>query len=396
VSVFGPNLQNTDRNVPQAIPFWDNQNSLEGNVSKLVLDRRWEEFHTFVAGNSTNQQVISQLKENFVVPFSLRTDGSGNISLCGPKGFEDCYYFHLQYRNVDITWSSFGHLENNTAKMNTIIFHPDDLPLYLTSQKWSHFLLEKNSKFLSLSKTEDLKVTTIFNTSFVKPTLITRMLVGSENGGPGFWKIHTYQYFYIEKEHTSEIGWLETIGDSFCVAMFVAMCSSCRLKLTVREGCHEDAVVVANKLFMSKPSWMEVKIFGKRGNSSGLCLFVSTVGTKTQAQFWAVASVRQCQEHEFRRITLNRKAKCQLIGSGTHDTIQFDENATQTYDCPQNTLGKYCIPCSLLFSGGCISTKICERVGSESACSTSKPESTWFDTVPQVLHISIALVLVSL
>jgi hypothetical protein len=42
VSVFGPNLQNTDRNVPQAIPFWDNQNSLEGNVSKLVLDRRWE------------------------------------------------------------------------------------------------------------------------------------------------------------------------------------------------------------------------------------------------------------------------------------------------------------------------------------------------------------------
>jgi hypothetical protein len=136
---------------------------------------------------------------------------------------------------------------------------------------------------------------------------------------------------------------------------------------------------------------MEVKIFGKRGNSSGLCLFVSTVGTKTKAQFWAVASVRQCQEHEFRRITLNRKAKCQLIGSGTHDTIQFDENATQSgqvpnsqtrssttsavaaYDCPQNTLGKYCIPCSLLFSGGCISTKICERVGSESACSTSKP-----------------------
>jgi hypothetical protein len=144
-----------------------------------------------VTGNSTNQQVISQLKENFVVPFSLRTDGSANISLCGPKGFEDCYYFHLQYRNVDITWSSFGHLENNTAKMNTIIFHPDDLPLYLTSQKWSHFLLEKNSKFLSLSKTEDLKVTTIFNTSFVKPTLITRMLVRSENGGPGFWKIHT-------------------------------------------------------------------------------------------------------------------------------------------------------------------------------------------------------------
>jgi hypothetical protein len=57
------------------------------------------------------------------------------------------------------------------------------------------------------------------------------------------------QYFYTEKEHTSEIGWLETS----CIAMFVAMCSSCRLILTVREGCHEDAVVVADKLFMSKP-----------------------------------------------------------------------------------------------------------------------------------------------
>ncbi|CAH1364012.1 unnamed protein product, partial [Tenebrio molitor] len=83
---------------------WKLKNSLEANINEVIVDQRWEEMKIYKTEYVTGgipfkfTTVLSILKPNFDIPFSIRTEKQAHIFLCdGEDPHEsNCYWVMLQ------------------------------------------------------------------------------------------------------------------------------------------------------------------------------------------------------------------------------------------------------------------------------------------------------------
>jgi hypothetical protein len=232
---------------------WKLTNSSEANLNELIVDQRWEEMKIYktecVTGDGTLKftTVLSTLKSNFDIPFSIRTEREAHIFLCdGEDPHEsNCYWFMLQAfggSETVIRKCSKGSVPKinyewplgECYKKQANILHPD-FPRFLSSTLWTHLKLNKTAETLTLLQKNGYKSRKIIEFSDKEKLInVTHMIVHSKMVN-ALWKIHQVEFIYTNEE-TDKIQLGPTFSPTenyICVSMYLLMCDSCKVKLTL-------------------------------------------------------------------------------------------------------------------------------------------------------------------
>jgi hypothetical protein len=156
------------------------------------------------------------------------------------------------------------------------------------------------------------------------------------------------------------------------VSMYLLMCDSCKVKLTLLDASNGEVIEQDFSQLVSS-EWREIKFVrqSKRYQNNTFKLLVSTFGGTSDQRFWAIDRVRLCQKEEFRMIVIQNnntpKATCQLMSNDNkiitfRDSLQVSES-----ECLENTVGEFCVPCKWIYKN-CEQIKIC--VNDKCVCSS--------------------------
>jgi hypothetical protein len=359
------------------------KNSLKADINKVIVDQRWEEMKIYkteyVTGDGTLLKfttVLSTLKSNFDIPFSIRTEKEAHIFLCdGEDPHEsNCYWIMLQAFSGDetaIRKCSKGFVPKISNKWpqgeckmkQANIVHPD-FPRFLNSTLWTHLKLTKRAETLRLLQKNGYRSRKIIEFSDKQELFnVTHMIIHSKMVN-ALWKIHQVEFIYTNEE-TDKIQ----LGTSFsptenylCVSMYLLMCDSCKVKLTLLDVDSNVNVIEQDFSQLVSSEWREIKLISenKLYQYNNFKLLVSTVGGSRDQRFWAIDRVRLCQKKEFRMIGLSEKETCQLMSDDNkiitfRDSLQVSES-----ECPENTIGEFCVPCQWIYKK-CELIKICNN-----------------------------------
>ncbi|XP_064211634.1 receptor-type tyrosine-protein phosphatase kappa isoform X2 [Tribolium castaneum] len=183
------------------------------------------------------------------------------------------------------------------------------------------------------------------------------MIIHSKTNN-GLWKIHNVTYMYTNKElNYNEFGPpIETfVKNSVCLSMYISMCTSCKITLTLDEE-NSPSYKNSKQFFSEGPGWFQIRFIMYINPERRARFLVSTTGSETE-RYWAVDKVRLCQENEFRKIGLSESASCQLM-SDENTTSLSNKNVLSESTCPENTIGKFCVPCGWIYNE-CKQVKVC-------------------------------------
>ncbi|CAH1363932.1 unnamed protein product, partial [Tenebrio molitor] len=310
--------------------------------------------------------VLSTLKSNFDIPFSIRTEKEAHIFLCdGEDPHEsNCYWFMLQafsgsgtairkcskkcIPKINNKWP-----QDECKKTQANISHPV-FPIFLKGTQWTHYKLTKTGQTLRLLQKNGKNSRTIIE-FFDKQELInvTYMIIHSKMVN-ALWKIHQVEFIYTNEE-TNKIQLGTTFSPTenyLCVSMYLLMCDSCKVKLTLLDVDSNVNVIEQDFSQLVSSEWREIKLISenKLYQYNNFKLLVSTVGGSRDQRFWAIDRVRLCQKKEFRMIGLSEKETCQLMSDDNkiitfRDSLQVSES-----ECPENTIGEFCVPCQWIYT----------------------------------------------
>ncbi|XP_063918266.1 uncharacterized protein LOC135133712 isoform X1 [Zophobas morio] len=313
---------------------WALRTSRNSSISnEIIVDRRWEEMNTIYTPPASGYiPVMRNLRPNFDLAISVRTDPAGYIELCNSLR-SSCLLFKLwQFRISSITL-------------------PDE-------NYWAHFKLFRKGDGIYLQNEKgDVHLQREDYTDE-----ITQMWVHS-GFSSGLWKIHEtflVDYIYTDEEtNDTQLGPRIDIKDNFtCISMIVSMCGSCQLKLKLKSDnllLKQETYRLQNK----KKKWFEIKFIVENIVVDSAHLFVSTVGGNKSDDFWAIDKVRLCQKTEFRVIRTDREFKCQLVESNTLVSSAISEPKIES-TCPENTVGTFCVPCLWIYPyNNCDKIRVC-------------------------------------
>jgi hypothetical protein len=352
---------------------WKLKNSLEANLNEVIVDQRWEEMKIYRTEYVTGKRiplkfttVLSTLKSNFDIPFSIRTEKEAHIFLCdGEDPHEsNCYWFMLQafsgsgtairkcskkcIPKINNKWP-----QDECKKTQANISHPV-FPIFLKGTQWTHYKLTKTGQTLRLLQKNGKNSRTIIE-FFDKQELInvTYMIIHSKMVN-ALWKIHQVEFIYTNEE-TNKIQLGTTFSPTenyLCVSMYLLMCDSCKVKLTLLDVDSNVNVIEQDFSQLVSSEWREIKLISenKLYQYNNFKLLVSTVGGSRDQRFWAIDRVRLCQKKEFRMIGLSEKETCQLMSDDNkiitfRDSLQVSES-----ECPENTIGEFCVPCQWIYT----------------------------------------------
>jgi hypothetical protein len=201
---------------------WKLKNSLKADINKVIVDQRWEEMKIYkteyVTGDGTLLKfttVLSTLKSNFDIPFSIRTEKEAHIFLCdGEDPHEsNCYWFMLQAFSGDetaIRKCSKGFVPKISNKWpqgeckmkQANIVHPD-FPRFLNSTLWTHLKLTKRAETLRLLQKNGYRSRKIIEFSDKQELInVTHMIIHSKMVN-ALWKIHqgNKNIFFAERNN---------------------------------------------------------------------------------------------------------------------------------------------------------------------------------------------------
>ncbi|XP_063918137.1 uncharacterized protein LOC135133611 isoform X2 [Zophobas morio] len=310
---------------------WALKTSRNSSISnEIIVDRRWEEMKTiFTPPVSGHVPVIHNLRPNFVLAISVRTEPAGYIHLCNSIR-SSCLLLKLwQFRINSIT------LPDRNYWAHFKLFRKGD-GIYLQNEKGDVHLQRENY-------TDE----------------ITEMWIYSGLSS-GLWKIHEIDYIYTDEEtNDTQLGPRIDIKNNFtCISMIVSMCGSCQLKLKLKSDnllLKQETYRLQNK----KKKWFEIKFIIENIVVDSAHLFVSTIGGNKSDDFWAIDKVRLCQKTEFRVIRTDREFKCQLVEDNTLVSSAMSEPKIES-TCPENTVGTFCVPCLWIYPyNNCDKIRVC-------------------------------------
>jgi hypothetical protein len=297
---------------------WELKNSLETNINEVIVDQRWEEMKIFKTEYVIRKgipfkftTVLSTLKSNFDIPFSIRTENEAHIFLCdGEDPHEsNCYWIMLQ--TLDGRKTAIAKCpkkcvpkinEEESQRMCTtmqpIILHTY-FTRFLNSTHWTHLKLTKRAETLRLFQMNGYKSSKIIQFSDNQELInVTHMVIHSKMVN-ALWKIHKVEFIYTNKETDREqLGpTFSPTEDYICVSMYLLMCDYCKVKLTLLDASNGEVIEQDfNQLVSSE--WREIKFINesKRYQHNKFKLLVSTIGGTRDQRFWAIDRVRLCQK----------------------------------------------------------------------------------------------------
>ncbi|KAH0814293.1 hypothetical protein GEV33_008498 [Tenebrio molitor] len=253
---------------------------------------------------------VSNLDKTFVIPFSLRAESDAHLFLCDKKDLtkSNCYWFQLRHSStkqtavrkcIDINLSKVvaqlpqedGHNCSRNLNRNKVYWEN-----YFNADKWFHFQLRKNGLHFALNQMTDKRKIVYLQDGDVD----ANHLIIHTNRVVGLWKIHTLEYLHTDEEVDDvRLGpVLHIEHDTICVSLLVSMCPFCQLKLTLKE-INSEKQKIAERTYSAKmgTKWAEIRLKQYHVLAEKAVLFVSTIGTGSAGQFWAIDSLRQCQDN---------------------------------------------------------------------------------------------------
>ncbi|KAJ3647442.1 hypothetical protein Zmor_019320 [Zophobas morio] len=232
---------------------------MRSDINHPILDERWEAMEVikteYVEPNyeELKYQLVQNVilkNESFDIPLSIRTEKEGHIFLCDggypPKA--RCYWFMLQaftgadsaIRKCDKEYiiSKHGQWPKAPCNQAKIYINHTIVPTYLSSKKWSHFVLSKRKNVLRFSEFSNQKEKQIMEWEDDDiPIDVTHIIVHSITNN-GLWKIHNIDFLYTDVTNSEvNLGPLIYSANGFvCISMYVTMCSFCKLMLSLVSG----------------------------------------------------------------------------------------------------------------------------------------------------------------
>ncbi|XP_063908361.1 receptor-type tyrosine-protein phosphatase T-like isoform X4 [Zophobas morio] len=365
---------------------WKLRHSMQSEINYPILDERWEAMEVikteYVEPNyyKLKYELIKNVvpKESFNVPLSIRIENEAHIFLCDgedpPKA--RCYWFMLQafsgtgsaIRKCEKGYinSEHGTWPMAPCKEAKVYINHNIVPTYLSSKKWSHFVLSKQKNILKFTQISDHKENQIMEWRDDKSPIDVKNVIVHSKRNNGLWKIHNVDFLYTDVVSSDvNLGPLIYSTNRFiCISMYVTMCSSCKLILSLAYGKH----IITSKEFENKHAgWTQIKFMAENAHSTnGIKLLVSTKSSDPKP-FWAIDKVRLCRKKEFRVMVLTEEAPCQLISES--EQIAYFKRYSQVNvnsNCPEDAIGDFCVPYNWIFEE-CKQITICK--GQKCVCS---------------------------
>ncbi|XP_063907960.1 uncharacterized protein LOC135126088 isoform X2 [Zophobas morio] len=359
---------------------WRLQTSMQSNFNHPILDERWEAMNvikteyverSFEKVKYQHFQNIVLKKESFDIPLSIRIEKEGHIFLCDGEypPISRCYWFMLQSfsgMGSAIRKCEKGHIpsepgklpqtscnEQGVYKIHTIV------PTFLSNKMWSHFVVSKHRNVLKFSQFSDQKEKLIMEwKDYDIPIDVTHIIVHSKENS-GLWKIHNFEFLYADAA-SSEVNLGPPIfSDTFvCISMYVTMCPSCKLVLSLEDGQH---VLKTEEFELKHAGWDQIKIMTENANTSNAIKLLVTTKSSDPKPYWAIDKVRLCRKKEFRMLKSRTWASCQLISDSEQVTdVKGPSQPNLNSKCPEDTIGEFCVPC-LWMSITCYNLKVCKE-----------------------------------
>ncbi|XP_044744581.1 receptor-type tyrosine-protein phosphatase T-like isoform X2 [Coccinella septempunctata] len=368
-----------------------------------ILDLRWERLNNqelpFEKGENLEFLTLLQLYDlnYFKLPISLLAE-EVHLLLCDRKDVPkaNCYWFALQgwsnkytamrrCRSGEITgrYPSGKCFERREEKR-----HPEDFPLFLSEEKWSHIIIERNEKNLYLKTYNDGKEETIIHFSENDEMFQLQYLIGHRKDEQAYCKIHTNHY--MRSTTTSEVvfeNWFSRIDKGFCLSILLKTCQYCSTLVSFLD--EKSNIMLEKSISTTNDFWVEDKIILNISNSQFMKVKLKTIlfegYTATGHEYWSFDNFRQCVTEEYRITPQSSKQKlseCRLL---TNNQVVKRQEATRYK--PDNTcstsssIGSSCISCNVLKQRNkktCKKMKICENIGGSNICYCS-PGYTGYD-----------------
>ncbi|XP_044746645.1 uncharacterized protein LOC123308157 isoform X1 [Coccinella septempunctata] len=358
-----------------------------------ILDLRWERLN--------NQELPFKKKENlafltllqlndlkyFKLPISLLAE-EVHLLLCDRKDVPNanCYWFALQgwdskytamrrCKSGEITGfhPSGGCIERREEKR-----HPEDFPLFLSKEKWSHIIIERNEKNLYLKTYNDGKEETIIHFSENDEMFQLQYLIGHRKDKQAYCKIHTNHY--MRSTTSSEVvfeNWFSRRNGGFCLSILLKTCRYCSTLVSFLD--EKSNIMLEKSISTTNDFWVEDKIILNISNSMFMKVKFKTIleegYTSTGHKYWSFDNIRQCVTEEYRITPQSSKQKlseCRLL---TNNQVVKRQGVTRYK--PDNTcstsssIGSSCISCNVLKQRNkktCKKMKICENIGGFNIC----------------------------
>jgi hypothetical protein len=205
---------------------------------------------------------------------------------------------------------------------------------------------------------------------------VTHMIIYSTDSS--IWKIHKAKAFHTENT-TAELqinNILKGEDGIICLSLFIKMCESCKLKLTLTDGRGNSLKEI---FYASRGKWREIKFIADDIANKSTILSISTNASIQENSFWLIdENIRQCHKTEYRMIKTKQKANCQLLSNKFfNDIVSLDKEVISdslvsiNNECPAETITNYCVPCLLFLNETCGQLKVCEKYGTHIKCSCS-------------------------
>ncbi|KAG5863910.1 hypothetical protein JTB14_024202 [Gonioctena quinquepunctata] len=317
---------------------------------------------------------------NFVIPMSIRIDTDANIFLCdGPNPQETlCYLINFGFsgrKNIQKCWK--GEIRSKiTSYLDSPCEYKNDSTVEdygMEENGWTHLKIKRTGNIFEVFRGNKMIMEYRDSDQSVFQTL--SLSINSESNA-GLWKFHEYEYLVSEVE----TGSLELIGptqidinnDGMCISMFVAMCKSCTMQLQILyySEHHTEPIgeMVVNEETKDE-NWKEIKILNETINlpNGKIAINVSKKQTDPSYKgpiFWAIDDVRLCENIEYRYIISGQEEfECQKVKIEDGKIIKVERNVTISTPgirCPDDTFGKYCVPCGLFGNTYCERFAYCE------------------------------------
>ncbi|XP_063907950.1 uncharacterized protein LOC135126083 isoform X1 [Zophobas morio] len=346
---------------------WRLQTSIQSNFNHPILDERWEAMNVikteYVELSSDKLlyqhfQNIVLKKESFDIPLSIRIEKEGHIFLCDGEYPPNsrCYWFMLQafsgmgsaIRKCEKGYipSEDGKLPQAPCNEQRVYKNHNIVPTYLSNKMWSHFVMSKHKNVLRFSQFSHQKEKLIMEwEDYDIPIDVTHIIVHSKRNN-GLWKIHNLDFLYADAASSDvNLGPPISSADTFvCISMYVTMCPSCKLVLSLEDGQH---VLKTEEFELKHAGWDQIKIMTENANTSNAIKLLVTTKSSDPKPYWAIDKVRFCQKKEFRMLRLLSKwVSCQLISDSEQVTdIEGQAQPNLKSKCSEDTIGEFCVPC---------------------------------------------------
>nr|XP_023011994.1 receptor-type tyrosine-protein phosphatase F-like [Leptinotarsa decemlineata] len=394
VSSFYPTSETlaTFENSNQWTKYWtvDNWNviqAIHGPIKQYVTDRRWEVFPVFKSTGAKDYKEVLTISNsrNFNIPLSVRTkaDKHVHIFLCdGDTVYYNCYRISLDFqRGLDSVIYKCGSTKwySSTQSCELSYVNKVNINKPLSEDEWTHFRIERKQNMIKVYRGNDVFMTYYDSSRSIFDTKSIHI----SSDGESLWKFHDYNY--LLSQYTD--GYSHPIGSSIkieknktCISMFVSMCQSCRLRITINdEETNGNSIKIIEDISSEDEKWSEKKIIIDTQNYIGQHLNILQYKHRDgynlrNNPFWALDDVRLCEEEEYRYVKSDREnILCEKIGEQTNDIVKINEVTEKQsrlidFHCPENTFGKFCLPCDIFGQKYCSKFVYCDMNKSKQDC----------------------------